>query len=185
MSRLAGELAAANVQFTVFCEDDFTAGRLKAAPALVVESRDVLNDTERALTEQYAAGGGKVIEGKSEEWLSQVKSAIDPGSVRIDGPATVRAYLSDTANETVVHLLNLNVRRKTSYEDVVIPATDVQIHVRVPFHAIGRVRTYSSDSATHVDEEKATANPVSSGSIVDLRVPRLDVAAMIVIFRSG
>jgi hypothetical protein len=51
----------------------------------------------------------------------------------------------DQPGKQIVHLLNLNVQRLSSFEDKVNPATDVRVQVRVPF-AARSVNALSADA---------------------------------------
>jgi len=128
--KVAQALGHANMQFQVVCEDDLPASLAAAnAPgALVVESASVLNGAERAAVEKYKAGGGAIILTDHERWLDEL-----PGSRVVEvvkGPPTLRAVVRNKPGKTIVHLLNLNVARLSSFEDRVTPASDVRLRIR-------------------------------------------------------
>lgn len=123
-SVLATELSAHNLCYGVACEEGF-AQRVKRTRVLLVESDKVLTARERE-----AAGHAKVVSADQGNWLAGIHSLIPSTSLVAKAPATVRATLVDQPRRNILHLLNLNVRRKGSFEDEVIPAQDIQIAFR-------------------------------------------------------
>lgn len=142
--RIAQALTAANVQFMVPAEGEFVkAVEAKRGGAVVVESRDAIHEADKAALEKFEAGGGTVVEAKGN-WLPQARAAVKEPGVVVHGPATVRAVVRDQAGKAIVHLLNLNAKRLSSFEDAVTPAEKVTVEVRVPF-LVRRVRSLSAD----------------------------------------
>jgi hypothetical protein len=190
-SRLATELSRANVQYGVICEDDLTAfmrqkqepgtaQRLKRARELLMESPAALLPQERALGDVFIANGGILVIANKTNWLTQVQEANGGPSLRLWGPATLRARVFDETNRTIVHLLNLNVARISSFEDKVIAATDVRITVQVPFNKIRAVRALTADaegSSGALEFSKDQKN----GTWVEVQVPRVELSTVIAI----
>ena len=144
-STLAADLSRANIQYEVLCEDDFRLPRLQTAMALLVESLSVLNAAEKATADEFRRGGGVVIASDSGDWLQRIKSEAGVPSVVVQGPATVRAVVRDRPQQTLVHLLNLNIVRRSSFEDEVHPAENVRLTVRVPFRSGCSVQAITAD----------------------------------------
>jgi hypothetical protein len=82
-----------------------------------------------------------------------------------------------------VHLLNLNVRRLSSFEDTVTPASEVHVKVHVPFAKLRSVMSYSADQGTAKGRLSFVSCPNANGAEVEFTVPQLDIAAVIEIRR--
>jgi hypothetical protein len=200
-SALAAALTRANVQYEVICEDALQTGiearvltktvRLgggKATPpglqgtkVLIAESLAVFNPAELKTIERFIAGGGSVITADNKDWLEQVQTAVGGPPVVAKGPTTVRGVVRDLGNKTVVHLLNLNVERLSSFEDKVTPATDVRIVCRVPFSSVRSVRAVTTDDDATWGELKFASLAGGKQSTVEVNVPKLVIATMLVI----
>ena len=180
-SALAAELSRANLQYEVVCEDDFDLPRLQAARTLLVESLSVLNSKEKAVAEDFRRAGGAVIAADAVDWLKQTRSQIGVPAVVVRGPATVRAVVRDKPQQTVVHVLNLNVIRRSSFEDEVHPAENVRLTVRVPFRNGCTVRAITADAQGTSGDVPADFHADSQGGTVDFVVPRLEVAAIVIL----
>ena len=181
VSAIAAELVKANVQFDVFCEDDFSAHRLDAAKVLVVERLSVLTASEKEAVDTFIEEGGTVLAADSPDWLKSVQAAISAPSAVINGPATVRAYVRDQESATVVHLLNLNVEKLSSFEDKVTPATAFTVAVKVPYEHVLAVELVSADVGTTKGTIAVTTRKTDDGSYVDVPIGQLDVSAMLII----
>jgi hypothetical protein len=141
----------------------------------------VLTAAERATLEHFQKTHGIVISGEEDNWLNKLQEALKKPSLTISAPSTVRAVIRDQPNHTIVHLLNLNIERQSSFDDMVVPASDIALTVRVPFSFVREVHIHTSDA--HGTRGPLTFIPTSDGdeSTVELKVPRLDVSAMVVI----
>ena len=157
-SELAAELVRRNIPFEVVSEEGFGADQLAPARVLLVESLSVLTPAESAAARAFESRGGKVVAddetGASrpalddDSWISRLTAALGAPSLTVDGPATVRAYAHDQPDRTIVHLLNLNVRRLSSFEDAVTPTGEVRVKVRVPFAKVRSVTSHTADERT-------------------------------------
>ena len=107
-------------------------------------------------------------------------ASIGVSSIVIHGPPTVRAVVWDQSGRTIVHCLNLNIQKVSSFEDKINPAADVQIEVRVPFRRVRAVRILSAESAPG-EKLQFTARWEGGRSFVKTVVPRLDISAILVI----
>ncbi|MEX2167687.1 MAG: glycoside hydrolase family 66 protein [Pirellulales bacterium] len=181
-SNLATALSQANVQYEVFSEEDFKlsprGGRI---PVLLVESLSVLTPAEAAEVEAFRQQGGRVITADAPDWLEQVRAAVARPSLTVAGPSTVRAVMRDQPKRTILHLLNLNVERLSSFEDKVTPATDIKLTVRVPLKSVREVKLLTADENETTGTLEFDRQQDGDGSLVTLTVPRLDVSAMVVI----
>ncbi len=178
-SALAAELSRANLQYEVVCEDDFQLPRLQAARVLLVESLSVLTLKEKAIAETFPRAGGAVIAADGGDWLNQIRAQIGAPAVTVRGPATVRAVVRDLTQKTLVHLLNLNVIRRSSFEDEVRPAENVQLTVRVPFRTACTVRAITADEKGTSGNLPADFHADSQGGTVAFIVPRLGISAIV------
>jgi hypothetical protein len=101
--------------------------------------------------------------------------------VSIKGAPTLRAVIRDQTDAAVVHLLNLNVQRLSSFDDKVNPARDVHMEVRVPFAGVGRVEAITADEGATRGEVPFGFKREDDGGVVTLDVQRVDVSTMLVI----
>lgn len=201
VSELAAALTRANVQYEVISEDDLRAGSESAASAkslravgdatvprglkdtkiLIAESRSVFTPEELRIVETFLADGGVLVTAENKDWLRHVQALIAEPPVLAKGPPTVRCVIRDHPKATIVHLYNLNVERLSSFEDRVIPATDLQIVCRVPFGKIRSVRAITGDEDASMREVRFACFSGGRQSVVEVSVPKLAVAAMLII----
>ena len=175
-------LGAANVQFAVACEDDL--GRrlaAKAPPVLIVESPSVLLESERKLVEKYKADGGKVIWTQDKNWFKELQAGVQPSLHIMAGPPTVRAVVRDQPKRTIVHLLNLDVQRLSSYEDKVKPASNIHLRIRVPLAKVESVNALTADSQATRGTLPFTQKADANGTWVEITVPNLSISTMLLI----
>jgi hypothetical protein len=144
---IARQLSAANVQFSVFTDD--TRAKVAANLPIILAPQ---NDPTR---------------------LASIKKSIELP----DGPPTVRAVLREKAGKTIVHLLNLNVQRISSFEDRVTPASDVRVRLR----CATKPKTITALSA----DESATRGAVKFKSAgddeIEFVIPRIDISTILVV----
>lgn len=196
-SELAGQLTAANMQYSVVSEDDLVAtvtpksGDGPAAPVrtaagapvrqvFLVESRSVLQPTEAAALEKFESSGGLIIAADEGDWMKSVQSALRP-SLELHGPPTVRAVVRDQPNRTMVHLYNLAIERLSSFEDKVHPVSDVKLRVRVPLSEVRSVSAISADPQATRGKVAFTHKQEGRGTLVEMTVPHLDISTILVI----
>lgn len=199
-SEMAAALTRANVQFEVACEDtlgDVLAARSSARSALtagtaagsgplptkvlLAEARSVFNSSELGAVDRFVGAGGALVTAERPDWLERARAAVGSPSITLQAPATVRAVVRDAGRATVVHLLNLNVQKLSSFEDKVTPATDVHVTCRVPFARVRRVRALTADDAASRGALPFTAVGSGDQTVVKVVVPALQVATMLVI----
>ena len=179
--KIASALSRANVQFEVVCEDDLAA-RLHAKPrtVLLAESQSVFLPSENATLDQFKRDGGKVVWTAGDNWLTEYQSVAGKPAVAVQAPATIRAVVCDQPRKRIVHLLNLNVQRLSSFEDTVNPAADVRLQIRVPF-APQSVKAISADpDATH-GPVKFTVVREGNEDSLDVTIPSLVISTILVI----
>jgi hypothetical protein len=182
-SDLAAELVRRNIPFEAVSEDGFGVDELAPAKILLVESASVLGPEEAASVREFERRGGKVIVGDGAKWPERLIKTLGTPSVAVSGPATSRVYVHDQPGRTIVHILNLNVRRISSFEDAVTPATGLTVTVRVPFDRVRSVTSYSADAGTVTGGLSFRAQQVGNAVEVEFTLKRLDVAAIIEISR--
>jgi hypothetical protein len=178
---IARELSRANVQFQVYSEESLSNLFGKDAPAiLLLESQDILPVARKDTIEKFTAAGGHVILSSEKDWLSRIQSKLARPAIKLTAPPTVRALIREKGEQTIVHLLNLDVRRISSFEDQVNPAVDVKLQIRCR-------RTPTSIKLLTVDEGSATPEfPFTvqkdrETQIISVTVPRLAVSAILVL----
>jgi hypothetical protein len=189
-STLAAALTKANIQYKVFNEESFHSAPNRPTPVLLTESRTLLVKSGPFWNTDIEKEGFKIVEAKGPDWLSSLQKAIGRPSISIIGPPTVRAVVHDQVPpgkivpaRTIVHVYNLNIRRLSSFEDKVTPATNVKITLITPFQKIKTIRLDSADSATPAATLEFTEREVKYGGAVTFTIPRLEVSAIAVVER--
>ena len=182
-SELAAELVRRNIPFEAVSEEGFGAAKLAPARVLLVESLSVLTPEEAAAARSFENRGGKLVAGDEGAWLDRLNEVLGPPSLTVDGPSTLRAYVHDQPGRTIVHLLNLNVRRLSSFEDAVTPTGEVRVRVRVPFAKVGSVTSHTADEGTSGGPLAYRVHHAGDDIEVEFRLERLAVSAIIEITR--
>lgn len=180
VSELAAALSRANVQYTVFTDEEF-----RCNPKYDYVDVETLSDEQR---ERLLKSGmwDRIIKADSEKWVAE--AIADPRrSITVEGSPHVRAYVHDNDLTTYVHLLNLDVRKRDSFNDEVLPAKNLR--VKVNLH-LGR-RLGGDTESLRVDavellsaDEKTTTGPLQytfEKEVVSVSIPILEVAAILVI----
>jgi hypothetical protein len=181
-SRLAADLAKANVQFRVICEDNFElASPTQRLPIFVVESRSVFTPIEKTIVSEFEQQGGRLIAADSPEWLAQVRGDNGSHSLSLEGLSTVRAVVHDQPQRTIVHLYNLHVERQSSFEDKVTPAADLKLRVRVPFEKVSKVTVHTADDGSSSGPLQFSTTEKQGDTFVETTVPSLKINCLIVI----
>jgi len=190
-SALAAELARANIQFSVICEDEFNLGArrldgrvpnaLRKTKVLLAASEADFEPGERTIVENFSRAGGALILAEKTGWLKAVRAAIGKNSVLISTAPAVRAYLRDQPGRAVLHLLNLNVQRLSSFEDRVTPVTDLNVSVRVPFKNVQSVRALTTEPAGTSGALNFTTTLEGQETLVQTTLPHLEIASIVVI----
>lgn len=180
-TKLAAELYGANVQFEVMSEDNLELDRTSGAkPVLVIESRLVLSGTDKAAVEAFEQAGGPVIVADTTDWLAAVRKSIERPSLSLKGPTTIRGIVHDQRDRTIVHLLNLNVKRISSFADEVHPASDVEVAVAVPFKKVRSVTLQTADAGASTESLKFEVEGDDEVT-VRFRIPVLQVSAIVTV----
>jgi hypothetical protein len=186
-SQLAAALSRAHVQYEVICENDLRTerefNRWRDAKVFLVESLSVLNKTEQEASEKFRRRGGRLVTAGNPGWLQELQAAIFQASVTVKGPPTLRVTVRDQSRRTIAHVLNLDLQRLSSFEDKVTPAVNVHLTIRVPFKKVRSVRALTADAGVTADLLPFTAARDGDESIVELRLPRVEIATLLVIER--
>ena len=179
--KIAGALGRANVQFEAVCEDDL-AERLKVRPqpVLLVESQSVLSPTETATIDTFKRDGGQVVWTTADNWFAEFQNVAGISSVKVQGPATNRVVVHDQPGKRIIHLLNLNVQRLSSFEDKVNPATGVRLQVRVSF-APKSVKAISADAEATQGSVQFTSAQEDGDHSLAVTIPRLEISTILLI----
>jgi hypothetical protein len=110
-----------------------------------------------------------------------VRAAIGEPAIRVEGPATVRAIVRDQAHRTMVHLLNLNVQRLSSFEDKVTPVTDLRVVVCVPLKKVHSVRALTADAAAASGALPFSGTAKGRETLVQITLPHLEIATILLV----
>jgi hypothetical protein len=185
-SEHAAALSRENIQYIVFCEDEFS--KHSRGPNVLIGADTVLTQQEQFLL-STSSQAYMQIDTPSDNWLAGL---VDDRyrAVTIEGAPRVRAYVHDAKDATYVHLLNLDVRKRSSFTDEIVAVTD--LHVRVNLQLILRgmqpeTRTLKLDSVellTADDNTTRGALPFTmdeSSGYLTLTIPILEVAAILAI----
>ncbi len=176
-------LARSNIQFEVVCEDAFVQ-RLKSPSSvksvLLLETFSDLNPREMASVEKFQARQGRIIAPEKRDWFPELSKALNHRSIVVEGPVTVRATVCDQKNKTVVHLLNLDIKRLSSFEDKVTPAKQVRLKIRVPLAGSHSVRMLSAEAGTPT-QLQFTSRTDADEKWIETTVPELSVSAILVV----
>ena len=78
-------------------------------------------------------------------------------------------------------LLNLDVQRLSSFEDKVMPASDVRVVCRVPFSNVRSVRAVTADDDATRGQLQFAALAGGKQTAVEVTIPHLKIATMLVI----
>jgi hypothetical protein len=130
VSSIAAELTRANIQFRVFCEEDFKAG-LATTDTLILEDRAVLTPDEARCVNAFASRGGRVLV-PAELGKNWIREAFPAPIVTLSDHPRLRVCCNAQRKRVVAHVINLDIRRRSSFEDEVFPAEAVQLCLRLP-----------------------------------------------------
>jgi methylmalonyl-CoA mutase cobalamin-binding subunit len=179
--RVAASLSRANIQYEVICEDQIeSAAALDSAKVFVADLKD-LTEPEKVIAKRFQSHGGRIVApGVDDAFLKKVRDGVGESSVAIRGPSTIRAVVRDQRKRTLVHVLNLNVQKLSSFQDKVTPAENVGVEVWVPFRKVRSVKWLSAD------EPEAAAPEFQSqtngkGTTVRLTIPKVEIAGIVVV----
>jgi hypothetical protein len=175
-------LSRANAQFDVASEDDLVK-RLRKVPGavLLLESRAVLQEPELKAVSEFEARGGRVMTTGKATWLEELRGQLPGPSLKLEAPTSVRGVVRDQGRRTMVHLLNLNVQRLSSFEDKVTPATDIGVEVRVPLKQVRQVRRLTADEPQPTGSVHFTSRAEKGCTVVGFKLKELAVSAIAVI----
>ena len=190
VSALAGELSRANIPYTVIADEDFAGEKIAASRVLLAERRSDFDAGELAVVERFERVGGRVVTAdEGVQWLDRVRVALGSPSAEIAGAPTVRLTVRDQGRRAIAHLLNLNVRRVSSFEDVVTPATNLVVRVRTDFQ-VRSVRALTADEHGTKGKLRFTLESIGGtggekrradrGRVVEVQLPRVDIATLLV-----
>ncbi|MGZ5543443.1 MAG: hypothetical protein ACXWIU_02110 [Limisphaerales bacterium] len=166
-----------NIQFVAACEDNI-GEYLKAKPMPVVVALGKRDDIH---LDPFRTSHGVVVSTTDDKnWIGDMQKALkNPPTFKV--PPSVRVVVRDQPERTIVHLLNLNVQRISSFEDKVTPVFDISLKLHVPLKQVRSVEALTADeSATQGTVEFAAAQ-VEDGSDISFQVPSLDISTIIVI----
>jgi hypothetical protein len=113
--------------------------------------------------------------------MEELNGVLAKRVITVEGPATVRAVVRQQGAKTIVHLLNLDVQRISSFEDRVKPATQVRIRVRCGKAQPTKVRVRSADDHGTRGAVPMAVTADGGEFVAELTVPRVEVSAIVVI----
>ncbi len=186
VSTLAAQLSQANSQYRIICEDDL---RDKSAAKkafgetriLATESQADFSAAENEVLKPFLKLGGTLVTAGNSKWIDQIRSLNPHPSVSIPNQPRVRAFVFDQNKKTIVHLLNLNVLKLSSFEDKVTPATNIELTVKIPFSKAHHAKLLTADPAATSGAVEFSAKKEGKENFVRASVQRLDISAILVI----
>ncbi|MGZ5566819.1 MAG: glycoside hydrolase family 66 protein, partial [Limisphaerales bacterium] len=115
-----------------------------------------------------------------KNWIGDMQKALkNPPTFKV--PPSVRVVVRDQPERTIVHLLNLNVQRISSFEDKVTPVANISLKLHVPLKQVRSVEALTADESATQGTVEFTAAQVEDGSDISFQVPSLDISTIIVI----
>lgn len=183
-SDYAAQLVRENVQFIVFTEETFREH--SQARNLIHEGHKLLTQPEKSAL--ATSNAPQWPADTSPNWLRFASEADARRAVKIKDAPRVRAYVHDAEDATYVHLLNLDIRKRSSFEDEVFPARDLTLNVYLDVP----VRTYGDgvQAKPSLTAEVYTADEQTTRGSIDftfdekhryatVKLPLLEVAAIL------
>ncbi len=166
-----------NIQFVAACEDNI-GEYLKVKPMPVVVALGKHDDTH---LDPFRNNHGVVLSTTDDKnWIGDMQKALT-NAPTFKVPRSVRVVVRDQPERTIVHLLNLNVQRISSFEDKVTPASDISLKLHVPVKKVRSVEALTADESATQGTVEFTAVQAEGGSDVSFQVPSLDISTIIVI----
>lgn len=166
-----------NIQFAAACEDNIADYR-KQNPLPMVVALGTRDDSHLA---PFRTSHGVVLSTKEDKnWIGDMLKAIQY-PLTVKGPASVRVVVRDQPDRTIVHVLNLNVRRISSFEDKVTPASGIAVKVHVPMKRVRSVDALTADESATQGKIKFAAAEAQTGSEVSFQLPDVEISTIIVI----
>jgi hypothetical protein len=180
--KTAPALSRANIPFRVLTEDNLSHSLASGAPtALLLESESFLTESERAALTKYKSAGGHVVRTDNPDWPATLRDAIPRPCLTLTAPPTLRALVREQGGRTIVHLLNLNIRRLSSFEDRVTPATDLKLRIRCgPARPIS-VQALTADPDATAGRLPFTTAREDGATVLEVTVPRIEISTLLVI----
>ncbi len=133
------------------------------------------NCPELAMVRQLSAANVQFSVVTDEK---QAKSLASTRTIELpDAPPTVRAVVREKAGKTIVHLLNLNVQRISSFEDRVTPASNLRVRLRCSTTPKSVTALSADSSAT---QGTVPFKTVGDGQI-ELTLPTLEISTILVV----
>jgi hypothetical protein len=180
-------LSRSNVQYTVVCEDQLpklnrSADEFlsrKSARIIIVSADDDLSQKERQVFRDFTGGYDRVIAAKSADWLQTLYRQVQTPILRLDGQPYLRGKVFEKSGRTIVHLLNLNVRKKSSFDDEVFPATNIHIDLKLGKGRIRSAHIISADSHATVGKVPFEIVQREGNQILRLSIPRIDISSIL------
>ena len=87
----------------------------------------------------------------------------------------------DQPQRTMIHLLNLNIERVSSFQDAVHPANNVKLKCRVPLRKVRSVKALTADLAATAGKLGFTSIQQGADSLLEVVVPRLEISTLLVV----
>jgi hypothetical protein len=114
--------------------------------------------------------------------LKEVRVRIGIPSLELEGPASLRAVVSDSPKRTIIQMYNLNIQRRSSFEDQVIPATNVIVTCRIPLKQVHSIHALSADANLVPGPLAFRSKPTNDEqTIIQAKVPSVEISTIIIV----
>ena len=110
--------------------------------------------------------------------VNQLKTSLIPPLVTVTGPPGVRAVVRRTkSGDYLLHIYSLNVARKDTYHDEVIPAENVKLEWYLPEvkRDMKSFQLLTPDNSGTSTEVKFTKTGVENGVKLTFVIPKLTI----------
>ena len=148
---------------------------------LAAESQADFTAAENEVLKPFLRSGGALVTAANSKWIDRIRALNSRPSVFISGQPHVRAFVFDQDKKTIVHLLNLNVQKLSSFEDKVIPSTNIELTLKIPFSTVHRAKLITADPEASSGTLELSAKKDEKENFVHATVQRLDISSILVI----
>jgi hypothetical protein len=182
-SQDAARLTAANISYRVQTLEELEApvSRGPRPKVILTPSGVALSQTQTNILRNRFGSQAKWLSTGETNWLAQAKSLAPPISIQGSGSPFIRATLQDKKNRTILHLLNLNVLKLSSFQDRITPASGLEISANVPARKVRHVRAFTADGSGSSGDVEFSQQRIGKGSTVIFKIPQLAIHTIVLI----
>jgi hypothetical protein len=182
-SQDAARLTAANISYRVQTVEELEAPSYPPQPPKVILTPNgvALSSSQTDKLRNRFGSQAKWLNTGDTNWLAQVKIAAPPISIQGESSKFIRATLHDKKNGAILHLLNLNIVKSSSFQDKVTPAVGLQISTSVPSKEVHHVRAFTADSEATSGDLAFSEQRNGKDTTLSFKLPRLDIHTIVLV----